>query len=174
MIYFTSDLHFNHDRDFIYKPRGFINIYEMNNTLIDNWNSIITEEDTVYVLGDLMLGNSDEGIELIHHLKGNIKIILGNHDTDRRIEYYNNSSNIVDIKFADRIKYKKYTFYLSHYPTYVDNINDAIIWCLSGHTHSKEKFQEEFPYNYNVSVDAHNNRPVFIEEIINDILNYNK
>ena len=33
MIYFTSDLHFNHDRDFVYVPRGFQSVDEMNQTL---------------------------------------------------------------------------------------------------------------------------------------------
>ena len=171
MIYFTSDLHLNHDRDFIYKPRGFYTVYEMNKTIIENWNSIITENDTVYVLGDLMLGDNEIAIKLIEQLRGNIIVIVGNHDTDRRLEYYNNCSNVVDIKFTDIITKGKYTFYLSHYPTYVNNRNDKQIWCLSGHTHSKEIFQKQFPYNYNVSLDAHNNKPVSLEEIIKNIKN---
>lgn len=171
MLYFTSDLHINHNKDFIYKPRGFDSVYEMNKAIIENWNSIIKEEDTVYILGDLMLGDNEEGIELVKQLRGNIIVILGNHDTDKRIEYYNNCNNIVDIKFADRIRKGKYIFYLSHYPTYVNNKNDKPVWCLSGHTHSKEIFQKEFPCNYNVSIDAHDNKPVYIEDIIKDIKN---
>lgn len=173
MIYFTSDLHFNHNKDFIYKARGFENIYEMNKAIIKNWNSIINMEDTIYVLGDLMLGNNDEGIKLVKQLKGNIVVILGNHDTDKRIEYYNNCYNIIDIKYADRIRYKKYIFYISHYPTYVNNTNDKPVWCLSGHTHSKKIFQKEFPCNYNVSLDAHDNEIIPIEKIVNDIKEYN-
>ena len=30
MIYFTSDLHLGHDREFIYKDRGYDNIREMS------------------------------------------------------------------------------------------------------------------------------------------------
>ena len=30
MIYITSDLHFCHDRGFIYGPRGFKSVHEMN------------------------------------------------------------------------------------------------------------------------------------------------
>ena len=47
MIYFTSDLHLNHDRDFIYVPRGFNSVHEMNEAIIYNWNNNITEGDTV-------------------------------------------------------------------------------------------------------------------------------
>lgn len=35
-MYFTSDLHLNHDKEFIYKNRGFNSINEMNNTIIRN------------------------------------------------------------------------------------------------------------------------------------------
>ena len=28
MIYFTSDTHFGHDREFIYGPRGFKNLHD--------------------------------------------------------------------------------------------------------------------------------------------------
>lgn len=174
MIYFTSDLHLNHDRDFIYVPRGFNSVHEMNEAIIYNWNNTITEEDTVYVLGDLMLGDNDDGIKLIKKLRGNIIVILGNHDTDKRIEYYNNCYNIIDIKYADRIKYGKYVFYLSHYPTYVNNKNDKPVWCISGHTHSNKIFQEEFPNNYNVSLDAHNNKLVSIDEIVNNIVAFKR
>ena len=45
MIYFTSDTHFSHDKDFIYSPRGFNSLEEEETTLISNWNSIVTNED---------------------------------------------------------------------------------------------------------------------------------
>ena len=39
MIWFSSDLHFNHDKDFCYGPRGFQSIEEMNTEIIKRWNS---------------------------------------------------------------------------------------------------------------------------------------
>lgn len=174
MIYFTSDLHFNHDRDFIYKPRGFDSCWAMNRKIIENWNSIVTEEDDVYVLGDLMLGDNFIGKRIISSLKGNIHVILGNHDTDQRIKIYNELPNVVDIKFADRLRYKGYTFYLSHYPTFTGNLDQekplkARVLNLYGHTHSSEKFYEENFTMYNVALDAHDNKVVSIEDIIEDI-----
>ena len=47
-IWFSSDLHFSHDREFVWKERGFENVGEMNLTLIDNFNSIIHPCDTLY------------------------------------------------------------------------------------------------------------------------------
>ena len=40
---------------------------------------------------------------------------------------------------------------------------------LFGHTHSKEKFYQDNPTMYNVALDAHNNTPVSIDQIIEDI-----
>ena len=102
MIYFTSDLHFCHQRDFLYAPRGFNSAEEMNSAVVANWNSLITDDDDVYVLGDLMLNDNDTGLQLIKQLKGKIHIVYGNHDTDARIELYKNCENIVEAAFAIR------------------------------------------------------------------------
>ena len=173
MIYFTSDLHFNHDKDFIYRGRGFNSVSDMNEAIIYNWNRTVNAEDTVYVLGDLMLGDTEAGMRCINALNGEIRVILGNHDTDRRIAEYARCPKITDIKFADRLRISsKHSFYLSHYPVYVHNDADKPLWCLSGHTHSKKIFQEEFPCNYNVAVDAHECRPVSADEIMLEISNF--
>ena len=50
MIYVTSDLHFGHDREFIFGPRGFKTIQEHDEAIIQNWNSVVTKSDLVYIL----------------------------------------------------------------------------------------------------------------------------
>ena len=120
-IYLTSDLHLGHDKDFIYKPRGFNSVDEANESIISNWNSIVNEDDLVYVLGDLTLGDIETNIKLIEQLKGKLFVIVGNHDTDNRLNYYSTCHNIIDIQYAYRIKYRKKLFWLSHYPTNTSN-----------------------------------------------------
>ena len=44
-IYFSSDTHFGHDREFIFGPRGFNDINEMNESIIKKFNSIISNDD---------------------------------------------------------------------------------------------------------------------------------
>lgn len=172
-IFLTSDLHFGHDRGFIYKPRIFNSIEEHDATIIENWNSIVSDEDQVYILGDIIMGDQDAGIDKVSQLNGKKTIIRGNHDTDAKLEKY---CQIIDtpILWSDIIKYKKWHFYLSHYPTitsYMEKgepIKNHLI-NLYGHTHSKDKFYNDIPFMYNVALDAHNNKPVEIEEIIADI-----
>ena len=54
-IFLTSDLHFGHNKEFIYKVRGFNSIEEMNEAIIERWNSVVNNDDDVYVLGDFIL-----------------------------------------------------------------------------------------------------------------------
>ncbi len=75
-IWFTSDLHFGHNKEFLYKPRGFNSIEEHDETIINNFNSVVSNDDEVFILGDLMLVNNDNGIECLKKLNGK-KYILG-------------------------------------------------------------------------------------------------
>ena len=179
MIYFSSDLHLNHCQPFIYKPRGFINIDEMNKTIINNFNKVITPDDDLYLLGDTFLGELKPGIQLFKKLPGKIHLIWGNHDTDNRKNTVLNCHNVIEIiGYAGIIKYNKYHFYMSHFPTYTTNFDDykkplkQRILCLAGHTHSKELFEP--CGSYNVAVDAHNCFPVSIDKIIDDFNNWTK
>ena len=171
-IWFTSDLHFCHDREFLYKPRGFDNVWDMNRAIVENWNAVVQPEDDVYVLGDLMLNNNDEGMRLLKSLKGNIHIILGNHDTDTRIGLYNDCYNVVEIAYATMITYDKFRFFLCHYRTEVSPLGEAHLSQypinLYGHTHQKTPFYMDNPWYYNVGVDSHNCTPVCIDQIIEE------
>lgn len=171
MIYFTSDLHFNHNKDFIYKARGFNSVEEMNEKIIDNFNSVVDYADPVYILGDVVLGDIESGIECLKRLNGRKILIIGNHDSDNKILRYKEEGIFSDIQFGFRMKANKRThFYLSHYPSLVNNFDDPKkIWNLHGHTHSTEKFEITGHKNYNVGLDAHNCFPVSIETILNDI-----
>lgn len=172
-VYFSSDLHFGHNREFIYKPRGFKSVYEMNETLIKNWNSVVKKEDEVYLLGDCMLGDNKAGRQCLAQLNGNIHIILGNHDTPARVDIYNNLHNVVEVCYATQIKVDGWCLYLSHYPTMTCNLEKEFskkcILNLYGHTHQQSNFYNGLPFCYHVGVDSHNNTPVEFSEIISDI-----
>ena len=170
-IFVTSDLHFGHDREFLWGPRGFESSQEHDEMVIRNWNSIVRPEDTVYVLGDLMLGDNDYGKCCVERLNGHIKLIRGNHDSNKRWnEVYSTIPNIELVGWADVINYRKYNFYLSHFPTLTGNLEKESLHQMTlnlhGHTHSKDKFYEDRPYMYNVALDANNNTPVLLDDII--------
>lgn len=76
MIYLTSDTHFCHNKDFLYEPRGFQSIEEHDEAIVKNWNSIVTPDDEVYHLGDVMLNDNTKGLGYLKQLNGKIHIIL--------------------------------------------------------------------------------------------------
>lgn len=178
-VWFVSDWHFAHDKTFVYEPRGFKNIYEMNEAIIKNHNSVVDYDDDVYCLGDCMLMDNETGLKCIKSLKGKIHIIRGNHCTDTRVELYKTCYNVIEvIGYATTLKYGGYHFYLSHYPTITSN-NDVDkplkrrVINLCAHTHTQDKFSDmDKGLIYHVELDAHNNYPVLIDDIIEDIKHY--
>ena len=85
-IYITSDLHLFHNKDFIYNPRGFDSVEVMTATIVKNWNETINNEDIIYILGDCVLGDTEKGINILKQLKGHKHLIIGNKDSDKRLE----------------------------------------------------------------------------------------
>lgn len=175
MIYFTSDWHFCHDKEFVYVPRGFSSIEQMNKAIVNNHNSVVNTDDDVYVLGDLMLNNNEQALEYIKQLNGNLHIIRGNHDTDERLKLYLNLNNVVEISEAKHFKYNKYHFFLCHYPCLTSNMDidkplRARLINLCGHSHTTNKFNDfDKGLIYHVEMDAHDCYPVNIDQIIEEI-----
>ena len=168
-IWLCSDWHFGHDREFIYKPRGFNSINEMNEAIIERHNSKVAPTDIVFCLGDCMLGENEKGIEYIKKLNGNIYIILGNHDTDKRIELYKQIPNVKILGYSTLIKVGKHPYYLSHYPTLTGNFDVPYPLNLYGHTHQQTSFYNEKPFMYHVGMDSHNCYPINFEDILIEI-----
>ena len=171
MIYFISDLHFFHDREFIWKVRRFSSEEEMRETYLKEWEKTIDRDDDVYLLGDFCLGSDFDRIgELILSLKGKIHLIIGNHDSDARIEYYKTFDNIVEIVYATVLKYNGRRYYLSHYITETATLESDPKECvinLHGHLHTKQMFHEDKPYLINVSVDVTGGKFMTFDDIEN-------
>lgn len=172
-IWVTSDLHFCHDREFVFVPRGFSSIQEMNETIIHHWNQVVSPEDEAYLLGDVMLGDNDEGFKCLKQLKGKIHIIVGNHDTDTRQELYKTCGNVVEVALAAKLKYKGYHFFMTHYPCLTGNLEkESLKKCtcnLFGHTHQKTNFYQDMPFMYHVGVDSHFCFPVLLDDVITEM-----
>jgi len=168
-IWFTSDTHFGHDRDFVWGVRGFKNVDEMNKEIIKRWNSVVAKDDIVYHLGDVMLGENERGLYYLKQLKGTIYIALGNHDTSTRADLYRNCYNVADVQLEYRIKAGKRTLILNHYPVITANGEDTRTLCLYGHTHQTTNFYENRPYMYHVGVDSHNCYPIKLEDVLAEI-----
>ena len=86
-IHLTADQHFGHENIIKYCERPFSNIDEMDNAIVNNWNSVVYCFDTVFCLSDVTFGGMPYFKEYMARLNGTI-IILGNawHHDGRWIE----------------------------------------------------------------------------------------
>lgn len=175
-IFFTSDTHFCHQPAFLWEPRGFTNVEEMNEAIIERWNNTVKPNDIVYHLGDTMLNDNEKGIECFKRLNGQIFLIYGNHDTTNRIDtlYEVCRHKMLGGWYAYVIKHEKISIYLSHYPTLTANYDDKHfsqhVINLHGHTHQRTNWLDpKNPFMYHVGVDSHNCTPIHIDTIITDI-----
>ena len=174
-IWVTSDLHFGHNRNFLYEPRGFTSIQEHDATIIKNWNGVVQDDDITYILGDIMLNDNINGRKCWNQLRGEKHVILGNHDSAARVEILEQAPRTIIEGYAIPLKYKKYNFFLSHYPSLCSNYDvdkplKARTINLCAHTHTQDKFKDmDKGLCYHCELDAHNNYPVLLDDIIEDI-----
>jgi calcineurin-like phosphoesterase family protein len=75
-VWIISDTHFGHA--LMAQTRGFYgNIEAHDHAIVEAWNSVVREGDTVWHLGDVYFR---EGWKCLGALKGNKKLVMGNHD----------------------------------------------------------------------------------------------
>lgn len=165
MIYFTSDLHLNHKAAIHMNGRSFTNIDEMNETLIANINSKVTNDDTLYLLGDVAYrGGVDKANQLISRINGKKILISGNHDhKSLDPSLFESIHDFLEIH-VDGINIS-----LMHYP--------MVSWPKKGygslHLHGHQHNAADYNYEqrmcgilrYDVGVDANHYYPVSLEEI---------
>ena len=172
-IFVTSDCHYEHLNSIPYCNRPFRDLDDMRKYLIYRWNSVVNEEDTVYVLGDFIMGSPKNIHKILPELNGYIILVRGNHDTDNKIKIYQEDyPDKIEVRDLAYIKDGKDTYICSHYPMFVGEWNNSRnnkLYCLSGHSHIKDSFYNNIPLNYHVGVDAHEYTPINFEQIKKEI-----
>lgn len=138
-IWFTSDWHFNHDREFIYKYRGFDSIEEHNDFILNSYFELVSNDDIIFNIGDFIFGEDWECSKLIRKLneKGKMRFITGNHDKTL-LRYLKNCPNMnlgqfKEVTILDNDD--KYPITLCHYPMLSWNKSHYGAWSLCGHSH---------------------------------------
>lgn len=132
--FFTSDTHFGHANIIRFCKRPFENVEEMNEALIENWNKVVSDDDTVFHLGDFAFGGSNVWKEIIPRLKGHINLIIGNHDRKNLRQGYMSFFDMVVPQL--QIEIEDTSIYLNHYPFLCYGGSYRGVWQLFGHVHS--------------------------------------
>lgn len=168
MLYFTSDLHFGHNAVLRFNNRPFENAHEMSMALIENYNSVVTNKDIVYLLGDLSYRISPQKAnEYFRMMKGRKILIIGNHDDYKHYD----ASLFEEITVYKYLRWEKQKMALMHYP--------ILDWqggrrkggfMLHGHMHNSPEYnianRDQGIRRYDVGVDANNYYPVSLDAIL--------
>jgi len=164
MIWFTSDTHFGHANIIKYCGRPFDCKKEHDETLINNWNSVVKKGDTVYHLGDFGFGSPDWLLKIANRLSGQIHFIKGNHDKPTTLD-------LLSIRFATikevsvinpKINDRKKTIILSHYAHRTWFKSNHGSWHLFGHSHNN---MPPHGLSFDVGVDCWNFFPISLEQV---------
>lgn len=167
-IFFTSDTHFFHNNIIEYCNRPYGSVEHMNNSLVKNWNSVVSQEDTVWLLGDVSFGKPKETLELMSQLNGRICLVPGNHDRKGRTETKDLEDRCDVYPPYHLLRVESYRFVLCHFP--FESWERGYI-NLHGHTHGtyKSKFMQ-----YDVGVDSNNYCPILMQDAISRSIEHKK
>jgi calcineurin-like phosphoesterase family protein len=163
--YVISDLHLGHANIIDHCDRPFENVEEMNEILIDNWNTVIGDsQDIVVFLGDLGHFADEEQLRMwLEKLNGRIIFIEGNHDSPVRYVDGVNTHQYYELTHGD------WNFCCAHRPENAPRRWDG--WVLHGHHHGDEAYPLINPINKqcNLSVEVINYRPLNLKDLIDYI-----
>lgn len=163
-IFFTSDTHFYHENIIKYCNRPFSSVDEMNEKLIENWNSVVGKNDIVWHLGDFCFGQKDNISKIIPKLNGRINLVMGNHDHQKIKFYYDSGFNRV----YDRQVIINGFYILSHAPLQFLNDN-CPFFNIYGHVHDSPMYNTWSKCGCCACVERHDYKPISWKEIQNHI-----
>ena len=155
MYFYTADLHLGHKNVIDFDNRPFSSVEEMDETIITNWNNIVSNRDTVYIIGDFALTKEEQAIQYLRALNGKKILIKGNHDhITRDISKY-----FIEISDYKEIKFDGKRVILCHYPMpfYRSDYSD-MTYMLYGHVHNN--FEEQQLIELRKHLKAVDNRGV--------------
>lgn len=166
MLFVIADTHFFDKNIIKIENRPFKSVDDMNKSIIEKWNSIVSEDDEVLVVGDMFYsGVTDNEVKsIISQLTGKITLIRGNHDTDA----------IVSVLKSLGVTVSEYPiivdgFYMiSHEPMYTNMASPYAN--VFGHVHNNPIYKTISPRGYCVSAERIEYTPIWMESVKTSIL----
>jgi len=189
-LWFTSDTHFEHSNicrattkwegaDNV--TRDFKSLDHMNDTLVNNINEVVGEDDILIHLGDWSFGGF-ENIKLFRNRINckNVHLVFGNHDHHIRRDkggVQSLFSSTQDYLMVDLRVHKpgkvvdRHTLICMHYPLISwDGMNDGTVH-LFGHVHLPKELRLLEGKAIDVGVDGNKYYPIEVTEVLNIVKN---
>lgn len=169
MIFYISDLHFGHQNVIRFDDRPFSDVNEMDRTLITLWNSRVTDDDTVYIIGDFAFRNEKPEEWYLKRLAGKKHLIVGNHDG----KLLQNPAAMAYFESVDKMKHVvdgNKNICLCHFPIAEWNGfrkgNPHIFGHIHGRYNQAFQFMKQFPNALNAGCMINGYMPVTYKELV--------
>lgn len=154
MIYIIADTHFGDDNIKIFENRKV-----SDNEIIDRWNEVVNEDDTIYVLGDFAISNKRYVSEILERLKGYKILVKGNHDCLSYKDYLHTGFD--EVYFHPIIVDDFWI--MSHEPLYMNNSMPYAN--IFGHVHANPIYKDYSNHHFCVCVERINYTPIPFDDI---------
>lgn len=156
--YHTSDWHLGHRNISKFRERDGVHSEEESSRMIlDNYRETIGKRDTVWFHGDIIF--DAKYLQVVADLPGNKKLILGNHDTEKKRKI--TMSDLIEVFDSVDALVKHRGTWLSHAPIHADELRGAIN--IHGHCHYYNIDDERY---INVCVEQTGYYPIRRERIL--------
>lgn len=169
MNLYISDIHFGHRSVIDFDHRPFSDVEEMDNALIKLWNSRVSRDDQVYIIGDFCYRNEKAAEWYLRQLKGHKHLIIGNHDgallkNEKAMTYFESVDKMMHVSDCGK------EICLCHFPIAEWNGYYKGHWHIYGHIHGHKTETYEFMKTREKALNAaaciNNYAPVSMNELI--------
>lgn len=175
MYFYISDLHLGDERIFKICRRPFSSLDDMETHIIKRWNEKVSDDDDVFVLGDLSNGSAEKVKNFFSKVKGRKHLIVGNHDEDYLTEYISTQS-FLSINRLVYLNDKNRKVCVCHYPLLDWFSGNETIYHVYGHIHNKtvangkmyldiKSYYQDKPA-FNAGIDVIEFEPITLDELI--------
>lgn len=166
-IWLISDHHFGHANaltflrnDGVTRMRPeFDTVEQMDEAMIERWNSVVKTGDKIYHLGDICF-NSKTIDRVLPQLNGTKRLCLGNHDLEVPTLVKHIKKIMLWRLFKDE------GFICSHIPLRPEQFRQKVVLNVHGHLH--EKIIDD-PRYFNVCVENHEYTPIHMDVVLQKV-----
>ncbi len=169
MNLYTADLHFGHRNVINFDHRPFLDVDEMDMAFIKLWNSRVSSDDQVYIVGDFAYKADKDEAWYLHILRGHKHLIIGNHDghllqNHRAMSYFESVEKMMHISDGE------HQIVLCHYPMAEWYKSRHGSWLIYGHIHNNKDstydFMKTLDHALNAGACLNNYTPASFNELV--------
>lgn len=168
-VYFTGDLHFGHFNAIKYDCRPWPDVETMAAGMIERWNARVTDDDLVYILGDVCYRSKYPAWHYLEQMRGHKILIVGNHDGEL-LEDERSRRCFEEIHSYMEIKEDGKKIVLCHYPMAEWNGKTRGSWHIFAHIHAQRneayEMMKRLPHALNAGCMLNDFVPATFAELV--------